>query len=121
MTRLVAAVVAGLIGAACSTGAGPSSPVDPARLAAGEQAFAMHCAECHGEAASGTDEGPTLIDDIYRPAHHADGSISLAISRGVPQHHWNFGPMLPVEGVSEEEVNAIIAYVRHLQAEAGIE
>ena len=107
---------------ACSTDA-PSvaDTATPADVAAGEIAFTNACAECHGLGAVGTDEGPPLVDDIYRSSHHADGSISLAISNGVRQHHWDFGPMEPVDGLTDSEVVSIIAYVRHLQTNAGIE
>ena len=116
-----AAVALVLLLAACGSVSVPETTATPEVIAAGEVAFATHCAECHGTAATGTDQGPPLVDNIYRRSHHADIAISLAISIGVSEHHWNFGPMLPVEGVSDDEVAAIIGFVRHLQAEAGIE
>lgn len=40
---------------------------------------------------------------------------------GAPSHHWQFGDMPPVEGVTEDQVAAITEYVRHLQRQAGIQ
>ena len=81
----------------------------------GETVFNTHCAQCHGPQATGTNLGPTFIDRIYHPGHHGDAAFHLAVTRGVRQHHWTFGNMLPVPGVSETQVGQVICYVRHLQ------
>ncbi len=81
----------------------------------GKTIFDANCAQCHGPEASGTNLGPTFIDRIYHPGHHGDAAFHLAVLRGVRQHHWNFGNMLPVPGISETEVSKVICYVRHLQ------
>ena len=86
----------------------------------GEGLFDANCSVCHGEKAAGTNQGPTLIDRIYHPGHHSDASIRNAVSRGVQQHHWVFGDMAPVAGVSTDDVEKIICYVRELQRDAGI-
>jgi hypothetical protein len=39
----------------------------------------------------------------------------------VPAHHWNFGDMPPVEGLSSAQVDAIIGYVREVQQREGFE
>ena len=117
---LVVAVV--LFLSACSPmGSAPVGTASAAAVAAGEAAFAASCSECHGTAAQGTDQGPPLVDNVYRPGHHADGSFFVAVLRGVPQHHWRFGAMEPIDGVTEEGVTNIVAFVRQLQREAGIE
>ena len=78
--------------------------------------FNANCAQCHGTCCRRHfDQGPTFIDRVYHPGHHADAAFRLAVLRGVRQHHWQFGNMLPVPGLSETEVNQIICYVRHLQ------
>jgi mono/diheme cytochrome c family protein len=87
----------------------------------GAVAFANNCAVCHGEAAQGTTQGPPLVHEVYEPSHHADVTFLLAVQRGVQQHHWDFGPMPPVPGVSEQDVADIVVYVRELQRAAGIE
>lgn len=88
---------------------------------AGARAFALRCAVCHGGDAGGTATGPTLIDRIYRPAHHADVSFVLAVRHGVAAHHWSFGKMPPVPGLSADELASIIRYVREVQRANGVE
>ena len=87
---------------------------------AGEELFNANCSLCHGVNASGTDQGPTLIDRIYHPGHHSDFSFRNAASKGVRQHHWTFGAMPPVATVSADDVETIICYVRELQRANGI-
>ncbi len=91
---------------------------DPVRD--GEFYFNKFCSSCHGLKAAGTDRGPTFIDKIYRPAHHSDWSFRIAVRSGVRAHHWSFGDMPPIKGVTPEEVDDIITYVRSLQKAAGI-
>lgn len=86
----------------------------------GEVAFNEICATCHGKNATGSDNGPPLVHDIYNPGHHADAAFHLAVQRGVPTHHWRFGDMPPLPDVTKKEVTAIIAYVRELQVANGI-
>ena len=43
-----------------------------------------------------------------------------AVRNGVVAHHWQFGDMPPVPGVSDADIEAIICYVRELQRAAGI-
>lgn len=86
----------------------------------GAELFGANCSECHGPTAGGTLQGPPLVHKIYEPGHHADFSFVRAVDVGSPQHHWSFGDMEPVEGLSPEDVNRIICYVRELQYANGI-
>lgn len=86
----------------------------------GAALFAMDCAACHGPNATGSDRGPPLVHKIYEPSHHNDGAFYRAVHQGVRRHHWSFGDMPPVPGVSDAEVGKIIAYVRDLQGAVGI-
>ncbi len=86
---------------------------EPAR--AGRAAFARHCAQCHGESAQGTHQGPPLIHRVYEPSHHGDGAFRRAIASGVRQHHWSFGDMPAQRQVSREEAVAIVRFVREVQ------
>lgn len=92
----------------------------PAEFQRGEARFAARCTPCHGEAALGSSRGPPLVHPYYEPNHHADAAIRLAVLRGVRMHHWGFGDMPPVRGISDAEINEIIAYIRWLQREAGV-
>ncbi len=96
------------------TPAVPGSDLSNSAIA-GKQAFDANCAVCHGADVMGTATGPPLIDRIYEPGHHNDFSIRSAVRNGVPAHHWWFGNMPPVPGVSDAAVENIICYIRELQ------
>ena len=87
---------------------------------AGEDLFNENCSVCHGLGATGTSQGPPLIDRIYHPSHHPDFSIRNAVRQGVRQHHWLFGDMAPVADVSSDQVEEIICYIREAQRADGI-
>ena len=87
---------------------------------AGSEIFAGNCVACHGENAAGGPGGPPLVHKIYEPSHHGDRSFLLAVSRGVRAHHWPFGDMPAIEGLTIEDVARIVVYVRELQAANGI-
>ena len=57
---------------------------------------------------------------IYEPSHHGDEAFQRAAAVGVRGHHWPFGDMPPVEGVTRGDVTMIIAYIRELQRANGI-
>lgn len=87
----------------------------------GKRAFEAKCAECHGADAAGQDGvAPPLIHRIYEPSHHSDEAFQLAVRTGVRAHHWSFGNMSPVEGLTRADVQYIVRYVRELQRENGI-
>ena len=87
----------------------------------GKQAFEAKCASCHGENAVGQDGvAPPLVHKIYEPSHHGDEAFQRAVALGVRAHHWRFGNMPPVEGLTRGEVTMIVAYVRELQRANGI-
>ena len=87
----------------------------------GQRLFLNNCAQCHGEDLRGTDHGPSFLSPIYEPGHHGDGAFLLAVQNGVRAHHWQFGDMPPVEGLSADDVEAIVAYVRETQRTEGFE
>lgn len=87
----------------------------------GKTAFEAKCAVCHGANAAGQDGvAPPLVHKIYEPSHHGDATFLLAAKNGVRAHHWRFGNMPPVEGLTDGDVKMIIAYVRELQRANGI-
>lgn len=89
--------------------------------AVGQRIFENTCAACHGTSGVGKEgAGPPLIHVIYEPSHHADESFQRAVALGVKSHHWQFGDMPPVEGVTRGDVAMIIAYIREIQRANGI-
>ena len=98
----------------------PSQLSDSAQI--GKRAFDVKCAVCHGENAAGQKGvAPPLVHKIYEPSHHSDMAFVLAVQNGVRSHHWKFGSMPPVEGLTRSDALMIAAYVRELQRAIGIE
>ena len=95
-------------------------PPTPDEFQTGEQKFNNHCSRCHGAQGKGTDNGPPLVHKIYEPNHHGDFAFQRAAAQGVRAHHWQFGNMPKIDGVTPEDVNDIIQYIRWLQRQAGI-
>lgn len=88
----------------------------------GETAYNQNCAACHGKNGAGQDGvAPPFVHRIYEPNHHGDGAFFIAAQNGVRAHHWPFGDMPPVEGVSQQDVASIVEYVRALQRANGID
>lgn len=87
----------------------------------GREVYVASCASCHGDQLQGTDKGPSQLSRVYEPGHHPDASYESAIANGSPQHHWNFGDMEPVEGLTPADVEAVIAYIRSEQERRGFE
>lgn len=96
------------------------SPDFVANVTLGQQLFVKNCARCHGSGGQGTDQGPPLIHKIYRPGHHPDLAFHFAVKNGTKQHHWGFGDMPPIVGMSPEDAGHIISYVRAEQKRAGL-
>jgi mono/diheme cytochrome c family protein len=92
----------------------------PMEFQQGEAKFNANCAGCHGQQATGTAQGPPLVHKIYEPNHHGDFAFQRAAANGVRAHHWQFGDMPKIEGVTPADVEQIIQYVRWLQRQAGI-
>lgn len=103
-----------------SSGGDVVVPKLSALAARGKFAFDANCASCHGANAAGTDNGPPFVHDIYNPGHHSDRAFYLAARQGVRRHHWPFGDMPPQPQVTDEELAAIVRYVRELQEANGI-
>lgn len=111
-------VVAGIVGVIVATGGGdegPPAPGSPEELAFGEEVFADNCQTCHGPRAAGGLAGPPLVHEMYQDLEDAD--IRAAVANGKAQENWQFAPMPPIP-IDEDEVAAVIAYVRHEQQQA---
>ena len=86
----------------------------------GKLAFEAKCTSCHGTNAAGREGvAPPLVHIIYESNHHGDESFQRAVAMGVQAHHWSFGNMPAVEGLTRGDVMMIIKYSRELQRENG--
>ena len=68
----------------------------------GKSIYASKCAVCHGKGGTGSNQGPPLVHKIYEPGHHADYSFYKAVASGVRSHHWRFGNMPAIPGITPE-------------------
>jgi len=97
------------------------NPSVPFTYSLGLQTFQNKCAACHGQWAEGVaKKGPPLVHPYYRPSHHPDYSFYRAAMSGVKQHHWHFGDMPPVDGITKKDVAAILRFIRWWQVQNGI-
>ena len=94
---------------------------DPALVAEGESLYQARCAACHGSDLRGTAVGPSQLSVVYQPGHHPDESYLHAVFNGAQAHHWNFGDMATVVGVTEIDMHRIIAFIRENQRIEGFE
>lgn len=114
---VAAVTLVALAAAACGGDAEEPSP----EAADGAALYEQSCASCHGSDLRGTDRGPSHLSQVYAPDHHSDASFRAAITHGSQAHHWNFGDMPPIPGLSGTEIDAIISYVRDQQDTHGFE
>lgn len=89
-------------------------------LATGKFVFTAKCAACHGRQGQGTDKGPPFLSPVYHPGHHGDEAFRRAARNGTRAHHWTFGDMPPVKGLSDAHLEQVIAWIRALQHENGV-
>lgn len=111
---IVALVLAGCSNAESSSSNGNAT-------ATGDATYQQSCASCHGTELRGTDEGPPLLSQVYEPGHHPDMAFVSAVKNGSPAHHWGFGDMPPVPEINDNEIEAVIAYIRNQQETHGYE
>jgi cytochrome c oxidase subunit II len=107
----VAVVIAGVLLAACSTGApevpsGPDGSPDPV-LVQGREVWSARCAGCHG-AAGGGGSGPAVSDGRMVSAYPdiADQIAVVVNGRGAMP---GFGSAL-----SAEDIEAVVRYTREV-------
>ncbi|MDH5522164.1 MAG: cytochrome c [Acidimicrobiia bacterium] len=119
------AVVAAVVIVGCSENSTPDQSVPETEADAagslGAEVYANSCASCHGADLRGTDKGPSQLSIVYEPNHHPDDAYRSAIANGAPQHHWTFGDMPPLTGLTGDEVEAVIVFIRAEQERQGFE
>lgn len=87
----------------------------PFNLGMGQMLYEQYCSSCHGLQLDGTDKGPPLVHPFYKPSHHGDKAFYRAALEGTKQHHWNFGDMAPVEGMTTRKMDRLLPYIRYYQ------
>lgn len=92
----------------------------PFRLAQGQVLYDKYCSRCHGARLDGSDRGPPLVHPFYKPSHHGDGAFYRAVLKGTRQHHWEFGDMPPVAGMTQKKMDALLPFIRHYQQQNGL-
>ena len=60
------------------------------------------------------------MSPVYNSRHHPDRAFFIAATQGARAHHWQFGDMPPVDGVTEQQIGMIVEYVRAMQNENGL-
>lgn len=106
--------------AACGGGTEPRGEAltGAALVARGAEVHANACASCHGEDLGGTEAGPSMLSPLYAPSQTSDEAMAEAITDGVAQKYWTFGPM-PGVALPPGDVEAVIAFIRAEQEQAG--
>jgi len=86
----------------------------------GQRLFQQHCIACHGQQLEGSEKGPSLLHPYYKPDHHGDIAVYMAVSQGVIQHHWQFGNMPAQKQLTPEDAGHLLSYIRAEQKRAGL-
>ncbi len=127
--QLKAGVIAAILGMILIAGPSTAKPLNPdsiktpkmnPSLNLGKMNYDALCASCHGKNAAGTEQGPTFLHKVYHPGHHGDGAFYIAPKKGARAHHWAFGNMPPVDGITDGQIGKIVPYIRALQKENGV-
>jgi cytochrome c5 len=91
----------------------------PFQYGLGKKMYEESCASCHGNWGKGSEKGPPLMHNFYKPSHHGDTAFYRAALSGARAHHWKFGDMPAVEGMTREKMDKIVPYIRWLQDKSG--
>lgn len=103
-------VALGMLAAACGAD-GPGTALER-----GERIYAANCAQCHGGDLAGSERGPSLLLEVYGPAELADAEMADAIRNGVEQRLFEFGPMAGNGALRDEQIDAVVTFVRAEQS-----
>lgn len=89
--------------------------------AQGQRVFSQRCAACHGRGAMGSGIGPPLLHRNYGASAFGDEAIVQVIRNGAQGARWGFGPMPAIPGLGDQDLVALVRFIRELQARSGIE
>ena len=120
IANFAAACFAGLGMAVSSAVTAADEVVIPFSLGKGQLLYEKYCSTCHGLQLEGSKQGPPLIHPYYKPSHHGDKAFYRAALEGVRQHHWEFGDMPAVEGMTPGKMDSVVPYVRYYQQQKGL-
>jgi len=79
--------------------------VTPEMVAKGHEYYDMSCSHCHGDDASGDDDGPNLHD-----LRISNARIGVAIKKGIKGQMPNFA-----QKYNDKQIAALVGYLRTLQ------
>lgn len=97
-----------------------NQPRVPFKLAVGKKKYQESCSGCHGKWLEGTKQGPPLLHGFYKPSHHGDSAFYRAALNGVRAHHWKFGNMPPITGITSKDMDSIVPFIRWYQQAKGL-
>lgn len=116
--KLRSYVIVGIVLSSALLCCAQEAVVDPGAAKAGEFEFRINCAFCHGLGAHGGGRGPDLTRAQKRHGN-SDADMFRNISQGIA------GTVMPANGangqgvgMTDEEINQIIAYLRSIQVKA---
>ena len=113
--------VLGILFAGELTSAGSDeTPEAPVQYAQGKEKFQFFCAECHGQWAEGTEQGPPLLHVYYVEGPSHQPSLLSGDSSGLATTPLGFWRQPPVAGATIEDAQQVTEFVRWLQAERGV-
>ena len=87
----------------------------------GRVAFAEDCVRCHGRLAEGTERAPALVASRYAPDRFSDGDFNRAVRFGIAPSRPGSGGMPSYPGLTDRDLDRMLAFLRGLQREHGIE
>ena len=108
--RLLLGAAATIVSASIAASCGADGP--RTTLERGEVIYGANCAQCHGGDLTGTERGPSLLEPIYGPDELSDEAFAAAIRNGVAEERWEFGPMPANGAITDEQIEAILTFVR---------
>jgi len=88
-----------------SAGTMSQNMASPERIAQGQQYYEMSCSHCHGDDATGDDDGPDLHD-----LRISNAGIARSIKKGIKGQMPNFALKY-----DDQKIAAIVSYLRTLQ------